>query len=77
MEFAAAEFDRIVIMREGVVIDDGPPGRVLAARNEALLGTTGLTPPPAARLAAALGLDAVPATAPALVQALLEAAPRA
>jgi hypothetical protein len=64
-------------MRQGAVIDDGPPARVLAAGNEALLATTGLTPPPAARLAAALGLDAVPATAPELVQALLEVAPRA
>ena len=59
MEFAATNFDRVVIMREGQAIADGPPSELLAVPNQALLRTTGLTPPPAARIAAALGLKSV------------------
>jgi energy-coupling factor transport system ATP-binding protein len=73
MEFAATHFDRVVIMREGKVIADGLPSELLAVPNQALLGTTGLTPPPAARIAAALGLGVVPENAAALVRALLGA----
>lgn len=73
MEFAATNFDRVVIMREGKVIADGPPGELLAVPNQGLLATTGLTPPPAARIAAALGLGVVPASAAALVEALVAA----
>lgn len=70
MEFAAAHFDRVVLMREGVVIADGPPAGVLTMTNQALLATTGLTPPPAARIAAAIGLDTVPSSATELLAAL-------
>ena len=73
MEFAATHFDRVVIMREGKVIADGLAGELLAVTNQGLLGTTGLTPPPAARIAAALGLAVVPATAAALLEALVVA----
>jgi energy-coupling factor transporter ATP-binding protein EcfA2 len=73
MEFAATHFDRVVIMREGEVVADGLPDEVLAMANQALLRTTGLTPPPAARIAAALGLAVVPANAEALVEALVGA----
>jgi energy-coupling factor transport system ATP-binding protein len=70
MEFAAAHFDRVVLMREGLVIADGPPTEVLTMTNSALLASTGLTPPPAARIAAALGLRVVPSNASELLKAL-------
>jgi energy-coupling factor transporter ATP-binding protein EcfA2 len=70
MEFAATRFERVVIMRDGVVVADGPPSRVLTTGNEELLATTGLTPPPAARIAAALGLATVPTSAAELLELL-------
>jgi energy-coupling factor transport system ATP-binding protein len=69
MEFAASTFDRVVVMRQGQVVADGPPGEVLTMAEAELLRSTGLTPPPAARMAAALGLTPVPL----LVEDLLEA----
>jgi energy-coupling factor transport system ATP-binding protein len=57
MEFAAANFARIVVMRAGEVIADGPPDEIFAAANRALLAMTGLTPPPTARISALLGID--------------------
>ena len=48
-------------MREGVVVADGPPGTVFAPANVDLLASTGLTPPPAARIAARLGAGDRPA----------------
>lgn len=70
MEFAAANFDRVVLMRSGQIIADGPPDDVLAAGNADLLASTGLRPPPAALVAAALGLPGVPADADALLAML-------
>ncbi len=70
MEFAARHFGRIVVMRQGEIILDGPPDLVFAARNSALLDSTGLTPPPAARVAARLGLPDVPIDANALLRML-------
>jgi energy-coupling factor transport system ATP-binding protein len=77
MEFAAQHFARIIVMRDGEVIADGPPGSVFAPDRTELLASTGLTPPPAARIAARLGLSSVPATAAALLSILgaEEAAP--
>ena len=63
MEFAARHFRRIVVMRFGEVVADGPPGEVFAPPNLALLASTGLRPPPAARIAALMGLHHVPADA--------------
>jgi energy-coupling factor transport system ATP-binding protein len=57
MEFAAANFARIIIMRAGEIVGDGPPQNVLGVANQALLASTGLTPPPTARISALLGLD--------------------
>jgi energy-coupling factor transport system ATP-binding protein len=70
MEFAASRFGRIVILRDGVVVADGPPERVFAPDGWDLLASTGLTPPPAARLAARMGLDLVPLDAAGLLRAL-------
>lgn len=71
MEFAATRFDRVVVMRQGEIVADGPPGVVLGGRQAIILASTGLTPPPAARLAAALGLsDGSALDAPTLLQAL-------
>ena len=66
MEFAATRFGRVVIMRDGVVVADGPPERVFAPAGLDLLASTGLTPPPAARVAARMGLDVVPLDAAGL-----------
>jgi energy-coupling factor transport system ATP-binding protein len=43
--FAAASFGRIVVLRDGEVILDGPPAEVFDDANEGLLATTGLTFP--------------------------------
>lgn len=70
MEFAARHFGRVVVMRAGRVILDGPPADVFAGRHAELLASTGLVPPPAARIAAQLGLETVPPDAPSLLAAL-------
>jgi len=70
MEFAARHFRRIVVMRDGQILLDGSPPTVFAPANVDLLASTGLRPPPAARIAALMGLDVVPADADQLLQAL-------
>jgi energy-coupling factor transporter ATP-binding protein EcfA2 len=70
MEFAARHFDRIVVMRRGQVVLDGAAGEVVGAANEAVLESTGLARPPAARIASRLGLDAVPPDAQSLLRLL-------
>jgi energy-coupling factor transport system ATP-binding protein len=69
MRFAAASFDRIVVMRAGRVILDGPPDDVFAESSWSTLATTYLEPPLAARVGARLGLGATP-TEEALVAGL-------
>jgi energy-coupling factor transporter ATP-binding protein EcfA2 len=59
MEFAATTFDRVVVMRRGEVVADGTPDTVLVADRAELLATTGLTPPPAARIAGLIGMTGV------------------
>ncbi|MEP6637962.1 MAG: ABC transporter ATP-binding protein [Chloroflexota bacterium] len=70
MEFAAAHFGRLVVMRDGLVVADGAPASVFAPANDDLLASTGLTPPPAARIAARMGLDPVALDARTLLAAL-------
>jgi energy-coupling factor transporter ATP-binding protein EcfA2 len=70
MEFAASRFRRIVVMRDGVVVADGPPEQVFAPAGFELLASTGLNPPPAARIAARMGLDVVPFDAASLLASL-------
>ena len=70
MEFAARHFGRIVVMRAGEVVADGPPEVVFAPASRGLLASTGLLPPPAARIAARMGLDTVCLDAAGLLAAL-------
>jgi len=70
MEFAAANFARIVVMRLGEVVLDGPPAAVFQATNVDLLASTGLTLPPVARIAVLLGLDPAPLDIGSFVSAL-------
>jgi len=70
MEFAATHFTRVVVMRAGEIVADGPPRDVFAPANRSLLASTGLTPPPAARVAYRMGLDDVPLDAATLLAAL-------
>jgi energy-coupling factor transport system ATP-binding protein len=71
MEFAARHFGRVVVMRHGEIVLDDAPGVVFSAQHAELLASTGLRPPPAARIAALLGLDVVPADADELLRLLL------
>ena len=70
MEFAARHFRRIVVMRQGEIVFDGPPDLAFAPANVELLASTGLRPPPAARIAALMSLDVVPADAAGLLRLL-------
>ncbi len=70
MEFAARHFTRIVVMRAGQVVADGPADLVFAPAGRGLLASTGLVPPPAARIAARMGLEAVSLDAPELLAAI-------
>jgi energy-coupling factor transporter ATP-binding protein EcfA2 len=70
MEFAARQFTRIVVMRAGEVVADGAPEAVFVPANGTLLASTGLTLPPATRIAARLGLDVAVLDAPGLLAAL-------
>jgi energy-coupling factor transport system ATP-binding protein len=69
MEFAAAHFGRVVVMRAGEIVADGSPGDVFAPANHPLLDSTGLLAPVTARLAARLGLRVAPLTVEALLAA--------
>jgi energy-coupling factor transporter ATP-binding protein EcfA2 len=70
MEFAARHFGRIVVMRSGEVVFDGPPSAAFAAERAPLLSSTGLAAPAAARVAARLGMRDVPADAAGLLAAI-------
>ena len=69
MEFVATHFERVVVMRQGEIVADGPPGEVFSSDRTELLASTGLVPPVAARLGGRLGLDSTP-TLGALLAAL-------
>jgi energy-coupling factor transport system ATP-binding protein len=72
MRFVAEHFERVVVMRAGRVILDGPPADVFAERNWEFLRSTYLEPTLSARVGAALGLGSTP-TDSSLVQALSQA----
>jgi energy-coupling factor transport system ATP-binding protein len=69
LRFAAERFDRIVVMRAGRVILDGPPEAVFAAASWPALRSTWLEPPLPALLGERLGLGSTP-TDEALANAL-------
>lgn len=58
LAFVAEVAERVVVMREGVVVADAPARGLLS--DAAALAPLGLEPPPAAALGAALGLPGVP-----------------
>lgn len=63
MEFAAGHFGRILVMRDGEIVADASPAEVFAPDRAALLASTGLVAPVAARLGARLGLGSTPSIA--------------
>jgi energy-coupling factor transport system ATP-binding protein len=63
MRFVAETFERVIVMRAGRVILDGPPTRVFAADAWERLGSTFLEPPLAAVVGERLGLGSTPTDA--------------
>jgi hypothetical protein len=57
-------------MRDGQIVLDGPPATVFAPANVELLASTGLRPPPAARIAALMGQERVPSDADDLLRGI-------
>lgn len=60
MRFVADAFERVVVMRAGRVILDGPPAEVFAEERWPELATSYLEPPFAARVGARAGLGTTP-----------------
>jgi energy-coupling factor transport system ATP-binding protein len=71
MAFVAETFDRVVVLRAGRVILDGPPSRVFSPASWEALRSTYLEPPAAALLGDRLGLGMTP-TDRHLIAALTE-----
>ena len=69
MRFVAEVFERVVVMRAGKVVLDGPPAEVFAEAAWETLASTFLEPPLTARVGARLGLGSTPTEA-SLVEAL-------
>lgn len=69
MRFVAEAFERVIVMRAGRVILDGPPSTVFATHAWETLGSTYLEPPLAAMVGHRLGLGSTPTDAH-LVEAL-------
>ncbi len=70
MRFVAESFERVVVMRAGRIVLDGPPTVVFAKESWPTLASTYLEPPLAARVGARLGLGEATPTEAALVSAL-------
>jgi energy-coupling factor transport system ATP-binding protein len=73
MDFVAGAFDRVVVLRAGRVILDGPPAAVFGAGAWDELRSTYLEPPLAARIGESLRLGATP-TDGSLLEALAQQA---
>jgi energy-coupling factor transport system ATP-binding protein len=69
MRFVAETFERVVVMRDGMIILDGSPEDVFAERQWEELASTFLDPPLEARIGASVGLGSTP-TEQSLVAAL-------
>lgn len=76
MRFVAEAAGRIVVMRAGRIVDDGPPEAIFSEAQWPVLASTYLEPPLAARVGARLGLGPTP-TDQALVARAAEASERA
>ncbi len=76
MRFVAECFGRVVVMRDGRVVLDGPPAEVFGEANWPVLRAANLEPPLAAAVGARAGLGSTP-TAASLVSALRSGAGRA
>lgn len=63
MHFVAEVFHRVVVLRAGRVVLDGPPAEVFDEHSWPLLGSTFLEPPLAARVGARLRLGSTPTDA--------------
>ncbi len=63
MRFVAESFGRVIVMRAGRVILDGPPATVFAGEHADALASTFLEPPLAARVGERLGLGTTPTEA--------------
>jgi energy-coupling factor transport system ATP-binding protein len=70
MRFVAEAFERVVVMRAGRVLLDGPPATVFGGENREILRSTFLEPPLAAIVGDRLGLGGT-ATDASVVSALL------
>lgn len=74
MRFVADCFERVIVMRDGLVVLDASPDEVFAESNWSLLASTYLEPPLAARVGAKLGLGPTPTDA-RLIERLAAQAP--
>ena len=63
MRFVAETFDRVVVMRWGRIVLDGPPAAVFGVLNWETLRSTNLQPPYAAVIGDQLGLGSTPTEA--------------
>jgi len=63
MNFVAETFERVLVMRDGQVVLDGPVGTVFGEKNWPTLESTFLEPPLPARLGAKLGFGSTPTSA--------------
>ncbi len=60
LRFVAEAFERVVVMRRGRIVLDGPPAETFAEVNWELLRSTNLQPPYAAQVGARLGVGSTP-----------------
>jgi energy-coupling factor transport system ATP-binding protein len=70
MRFVAETARRVVVMRAGRIIEDGPPDAVFSESRWPALASTFLQPPLAARVGARLGLGSTPTERALLARAL-------
>jgi energy-coupling factor transport system ATP-binding protein len=77
MRFVAETFSRVVVMREGRIVLDGPPSAAFAPDRWDTLRSTYLEPPLPARIGHRLGLESTTPTDDSLVDALRARADRA
>ncbi|MEO6577716.1 MAG: ABC transporter ATP-binding protein [Candidatus Limnocylindria bacterium] len=75
MRFVAEAFERVVVMRGGSIVLDGPPAVVFAATSWEALRSTYLEPPLAARVGERLDLGSTPTDESLIERLLLRSAP--